>query len=121
MHSVAGGIVSILFFVTVLVAALTSSISLLEVGVAFLSEERGMSRTKSTVLLAVLVWVVGVVCSLSFGPLAGVKIIGLTFFDLLDKLCSLVLMPLGGLLFVLFVGWKMSKADVRSRPGLWYE
>lgn len=114
MHSVAGGIVSILFFVTVLVAALTSSISLLEVGVAFLSEERGMSRTKSTVLLAVLVWAVGVVCSLSFGPLAGVKIIGLTFFDLLDKLCSLVLMPLGGLLFVLFVGWKMSKADVRD-------
>ena len=114
MHSVAGGIVSILFFVTVLVAALTSSISLLEVGVAFLSEERGMSRTKSTVLLAVLVWAVGIVCSLSFGPLAGVKIIGLTFFDLLDKLCSLVLMPLGGLLFVLFVGWKMSKADVRD-------
>jgi NSS family neurotransmitter:Na+ symporter len=114
MHSAVGAVISILFFLAVLVAALTSSISVLEVGVAYLSEEKGMSRTKSTVLLALITWAVGVVCSLSFGPLSGVKVIGLTFFDLLDKLCSNVLMPLGGLLFVLFVGWKMSKADVRD-------
>ena len=114
MHSAVGAVISILFFLNVVVAALTSSISVLEVGVAYLSEEKGLSRTKSTVLLALITWAVGVVCSLSFGPLSGVKVIGLTFFDLLDKLCSNVLMPLGGLLFVLFVGWKMSKADVRD-------
>ena len=114
MHSVVGAVVSILFFLTVLVAALTSSISLLEVGVAYLSEEKGMSRRRGTVILALITWAVGIVCSLSFGPLSGVKVIGLSFFDLLDKLCSNVLMPLGGLLFVIFVGWKMSKADVRD-------
>ena len=114
MHSVVGAAVSILFFLTVLVAALTSSISLLEVGVAYLSEEKGMSRRRSTVILALITWAIGIVCSLSFGPLSGVKVIGLSFFDLLDKLCSNVLMPLGGLLFVIFVGWKMSKADVRD-------
>lgn len=113
MHSVLGGVVAILFFLAILVAALTSSISLLEVGVAFLVE-RGYSRTKATIGLAFLTWGIGIVCSLSFGPLAGVKILDLSIFDFLDKLCSNWLMPLGGLLFTVFVGWKMSKADVRD-------
>ena len=114
MNPVTGTVIAIMFFVTVLAAALTSSISLLEVGVSYLMEEKGMSRVKGTVILSLIIWVVGILCSLSFGPLAGVKILGLTMFDLLDKLCSNFLMPLGGLLFVLFVGWKMSKADVRD-------
>ena len=113
MHSALGGVVAILFFLAILVAALTSSISLLEVGVAFLVE-RGYSRTKATIGLAFLTWGIGIVCSLSFGPLAGVKILDLSIFDFLDKLCSNWLMPLGGLLFTVFVGWKMSKADVRD-------
>ena len=56
----------------------------------------------------------GILCSLSFGSLSGVKILGLTFFDFLDHLCSDWLLPLGGLIFTLFVGWKMSKDDVRA-------
>ncbi|MBR4734679.1 MAG: sodium-dependent transporter [Bacteroidales bacterium] len=98
-----GAVISILFFLSVLMAALTSSISLLEVGVAYLVEEKGASRTKATIGLAAIVWVVGVVCSLSGGV-----------FNLLDHLTSDWLMPFGGLLFALFVGWKMSKADVRD-------
>lgn len=98
-----GAVISILFFLSVLVAALTSSISLLEVGVAYLVEEKGISRTKATIGLGALVWAIGVACSLSGG-----------FFDLLDHLCSDWLMPFGGLLFAMFVGWKMSKADVRD-------
>lgn len=109
-----GALVSIVFFLTILMAALTSSISVLEVGVAYLVEEKGMGRVKSTVIITILGWILGVFCSLSFGPLSGVKLFGLTIFDCMDKLCSDWLLPLGGLLFTLFVGWYMSKADVRD-------
>ena len=98
-----GAIVSILFFLSVLVAALTSSISLLEVGVAYLVEEKGISRTAATIGLAILVWALGILCALYGGV-----------FDFLDHLCSDWLMPFGGVLFAMFVGWKMSRADVRD-------
>ena len=62
-----GAVISILFFLSVLVAALTSSISLLEVGVAYLVEEKGVSRTKATIGLGAIVWAIGVACSLSGG------------------------------------------------------
>ncbi len=107
-------LVSVIFFVTILAAALTSAISMLEVGVAFLTDEKGMKRRSATLLLAFLCWGVGILCSLSFGPLSHVKLLGVTFFDFLDHLCSDWLLPLGGLLFTLFAGWKMSKADVRD-------
>ena len=87
---------------------------MLEVGVTFLADEKGMPRRRATLLLAFLCWAVGILCSLSFGPLADVKVLGLSFFDFLDGLCSDWLLPLGGLVFTLFVGWKMSKADVRD-------
>ena len=107
-------IVSTVFFVTILAAALTSAISMLEVGVAFLNDEKGVPRRRATILLGILCWTVGILCSLSFGPMSGVKILGNSFFDFLDHLCSDWLLPLGGLIFTLFVGWKMSKADVRD-------
>ena len=106
--------VSAVFFLAILAAALTSAISMLEVGVAFLTDEWKMNRRRATLLLAFLCWLVGILCSLSFGPLAHLKLLGYTFFDFLDHLCSDWLLPLGGLIFTLFVGWKMSKADVRD-------
>ncbi len=105
-------IAAILFFLTILFAALTSSISLIEVGVAYLTEERGFKRGWACVFLFVITGVLGGLCSLSFGPLADVKIFGMGFFDLFDTLASNVLLTVGGLLVVLFVGWKMPKADV---------
>ena len=111
---VVSSIISIVFFVAILAAALTSAISMLEVGVAFLTEEKGFKRVPATILLAFFTWLVGILCSLSFGPMSGVKILGDTFFDFLDHLCSNWLMPAGGLVFTLFVGWKMSKASVRD-------
>ena len=98
-----GALISILFFLSVLVAALTSSISLLEVGVAYMVEEMNVSRKAATIRLASITWAIGVFCSLYGG-----------FFNFLDHLCSDWLMPFGGLLFALFVGWKMSKAEVRE-------
>ena len=109
---VVSSIAAILFFVTILFAALTSSISLIEVGVAYLTEERGFKRGWACVFLFVVTGALGGLCSLSFGPLADVKVFGMGFFDLFDTVASNVLLTVGGLLVVLFVGWKMPKADV---------
>ena len=105
-------IAAILFFLTILFAALTSSISLIEVGVAYLTEERGFKRGWACALLFVVTGFLGGLCSLSFGPLADVKVLGMGFFDLFDTVASNVLLTLGGLLVVLFVGWKMDRDDV---------
>ena len=106
--------VAVLFFVTIVFAAFTSAISMYEVGVAYLVEQRGMTRRRATVLIFVGTWTLGALCSLSFGPLGGVKLFGMTLFSLCDYLTSNFLMTFGGLLFVLFVGWKMDRSAVRD-------
>ena len=108
----AGGIVAILFFIALLVAALTSSISMLEVAVAYLVEERKFSRIGACITLFVLCWIVGALCSLSFGPLSNIQIGGRGLFDFFDNLSSNVLMTLGSLFTVLFVGWRLKKTDI---------
>ena len=79
---------------------------------AYLTEEKGMKRPKAVLLLTGFTWAVGMLCSLSFGPLNGFHILGNTLFDFLDKLCSNWLMTAGGLLFLLFTGWKMRREEV---------
>ena len=106
--------VAILFFLTILVAALTSSISLMEVGVSYIIENTKLGRKLATILIGIFVWVIGIICSLSFGPMSNIVIGGENIFGALDKLCSNWLMPFGGLLFTIFAGWKMSRADVRD-------
>ena len=108
----AGGMIAILFFLALLVAALTSSISMLEVAVAYLVEEKGFKRAGACGVLFVLCWIVGALCSLSFGPLSDVKIAGQSIFDFFDSASSNILMTLGSLLTVLFVGWRLKKTDV---------
>lgn len=108
----AGAVVAILFFVALLVAALTSSISMLEVAVAYLVEEKKFSRISACVALFFGCWIVGTLCSLSFGPLSDIKIGGRTIFDFIDTLSSNVLMTLGSLMTVLFVGWRLKKTDI---------
>ena len=108
----AGGFVAILFFIALLVAALTSSISMVEVGVAYLVEERKMARSWACAIVFACCWVVGALCSLSFGPLSDVKIFDKSIFDFLDSTSSNVLMTLGSLLTVLFVGWRLKKTDI---------
>ena len=107
-------VVAVLFFVTICVAALTSAISMYEVGVAYLVEEKGVGRKKAVWLLFAGIWALGALCSLSFGALSGVKLFGLTIFNFCDTLTSNFLMMFGALLFVLFAGWKMKKGDVRD-------
>ena len=108
----AGGLVAILFFISLLVAAITSSISMFEVGVAYLVEEKGLSRAGACAIVFTGCWILGALCSLSFGPLSDVHICGRTIFDFFDNLSSNVLMTLGSLLTVLFVGWRLKKTDI---------
>lgn len=108
----AGGFIAILFFMALLVAALTSSISMLEVGVAYLIEEKKLSRIAACLILFGICWTVGALCSLSFGPLSCVDLCGLPIFDFVDYVSSNILMTLGSLFTVLFVGWRLKKTDI---------
>lgn len=108
----AGGVVAIFFFLALLVAAVTSSISMLEVAVAYLVEEKGMKRIKACIVLFIICWSVGALCSLSFGPLSHIKINGGNLFDFFDSISSNILMTLGSLLTVLFVGWRLKKTEI---------
>lgn len=106
---VLGAVVSIVFFLAILLAALTSSVSLIEVGVAYLTETKGMRRGWACVTLFLICGVAGTFCSLSFGPLSQFKILGQNLFDFADSLVSNVLMVLGSLLSVVLAAWVMPR------------
>ena len=110
----AGGLVAILFFLALLLAALTSSISVLEVIVAFSMEEFHLKRRGAVALCLAVIWVLGCLCSLSQGVLSDWKILGKTVFDLFDFASANVLMLIGGLLVVLFVGWKLGRKVIHD-------
>ena len=94
-----------LFFILLALAALTSTISVLEVIVAFMVEELKMTRRTATLISTIAVSVLGIITVLSYGLLAGFKILGKNVFELLEYLTSNIMLPLGGLFIVLFVGW----------------
>jgi NSS family neurotransmitter:Na+ symporter len=104
---------AVLFFILLSVAAMTSIISLLEVVVAYVTEEFKLKRKPVTVVVTLAVLIFSVMSSLSFGVWKDVTIFGLTFFDLFDNATSKVLMPLGGLLISLFAGWVMPVETLR--------
>lgn len=109
-----GNIFAIIFFIVLLIAALTSAISLLEVVVSYLSEEKKLARRKALVITGVLLAITGSICSLSLGKLSGVKLFDNNIFDIFDKISSIYMMPAGAFFISLFVGWKMKKADVKD-------
>lgn len=112
-NSMPGGMVfAVGFFMLLSIAALTSTISLLEVLVLWAVEELHWSRRKAAIILSLVVFTIGVFCTLSFGPLSHVTIFGLTIFDLCDKLTATYMMPIVALLFTLFIGWYLPKVDV---------
>lgn len=96
---------AITFYVCLFVAALTSSISIFEMSVQYLVDEWKITRAVASALCFVSLAILGVLCALSFGPLADVKIIGFTFFDFFDYLTSNIGMPIGVLGIGLVVGW----------------
>lgn len=96
---------SVAFFVLLSLAALTSTISVLEVIVAFFVEELKLKRSFATWIATLSVSVLGVFCVLSTSSLAGFKIAGLTIFGLMEFTTANILLPLGGLLIVIFIAW----------------
>jgi NSS family neurotransmitter:Na+ symporter len=100
-----GYIFGIMFFALLAIAALTSAISILEVVVAYFVENLKMARHKAAIVATIAITMLGIPCSLSMGPMAGVKFFGKTVFDLLDFASANILLPLGGLLISAFVGW----------------
>lgn len=107
-------IITIIFFLAILIAALTSSLSMFEVCVEHMVDNKGMSRKKASVFFFVNAWILGTLCSLSFGVLGHIKIAGNTIFGTCDMLSSNILMTLTALAVAIFVGWKMKKEDVRD-------
>ncbi|WP_368087265.1 sodium-dependent transporter [Marinobacter sp. AC-23] len=121
-----GGIVfGAIFFALLLVAAITSAISMLEPVVEWLEEHKGASRVKSAVGGGFAVWVIGIGTVLSFNLWSDVHPLGFigffegkTVFDLLDFLVSNVMMPLGGLAIALFAGWAIRREGLAEDIGL---
>ena len=100
-----GTVFSVMFFLLLGVAALTSTISVLEVIVAFFVEELKMKRGAATWLATLSVSILGVLCTLSTSELANFKILGKTVFELMEYTTANVLLPLGGFFIVIFVAW----------------
>ncbi|MBR3984710.1 MAG: sodium-dependent transporter [Bacteroidaceae bacterium] len=107
-------VVSVLFYFLLVVAALTSTISMHEVVTAYVSEEFTMTRRKAATIVTIACSTVGVFCALSFGPLDGFKLFGMTLFDLFDYVSSNIFLPVGGMFIALFVGWYLDKKIVRD-------
>lgn len=101
-----GSLFAILFFFLVLFAALSSSISLLEVCVSYVVDEWKIKRKVAVFGIGFAMFAIGIIASLSFGQLSHLKFIGdRNFFDSLDFIASNILLPLGGLLLCIVVGW----------------
>jgi len=109
-----GALIGGSFFLLLSIAALTSAISLLEPLVSWLEEHRGISRVKSTVWAGAGIFVLGIGSALSLNAWSGVTFWQGTFFDNLDFLTNNIMMPLGGLLIAVFVGWMMRSQTLRD-------
>ncbi|MCF6269440.1 MAG: sodium-dependent transporter [Melioribacteraceae bacterium] len=100
-----GYIFSILFFLLLSIAALTSAISLLEVVIAYFVDEKDWKRHKAVITFGIITFLVGVPSALSFNVMSDMTIFGLNFFDLADYLASNILLPVGGLFISIFIAW----------------
>ena len=113
-----GQIIGSLFFILLSVAALSSSISLLEPGVAYLSEEGFLSRKYSALAISFFAWTLGIGTALSFNLLSDFNLTpGRNFLDSMDFIANQILLPLGGMLIAIFVGWFMKKELITTEVG----
>ena len=101
-----GRIFAVIFFLLVIFAALTSTMSLLEVSVTYLIDEKKFSRRKAAILATLTIFIFTIPASLSMGPWADVHFLpGMNFFSSIDYLTSNIMLPMGGLLLCIFIGW----------------
>lgn len=102
---IAGYVVGVMFFALLVFAALTSTISMHEIGTAFFTEEWNMPRRRSAWVITVVASLICMVCSLSVGAMDELKLLGISVMDFCDQLTANFMLPIGALLACLFVGW----------------
>lgn len=100
-----GYIFSLMFYMLLALAALTSTISLHEVATSYLHEGFNIERKKAARIVTLFCIFFGIFCALSFGLLSDFKIFGMTVFDLFDFLSAKLILPLGGMFISIFTGW----------------
>ena len=114
-----GYVVSLLFFVLLSLAALTSLMSLHEVSTAFFQEELHLTRKKAALIVTVTTSVIGAFCSLSLGAVESLSWIGKTLFDWFDFITGQIFLPVVGFLTCIFIGWFVDHKVVREEYTNW--
>lgn len=114
MGPVLGRIFGIIFFLLLTLAALSSSLSLLEVVVSYLIDNRGWERKKAVAGSSIVLFIICIAASLSMGAWSGFTIMGMNIFDFLDWFANNLLLPIGGIFITLYVGWFMGKDKVKA-------
>ncbi len=107
-----GYVISVMFYALLVFAALTSTISMHEIGTAFFTEEFRLPRSRSAWVITCVAGVLSVFCAWSVGALPGLQVMGRSLMDFCDQLTANFMLPLGGMLVCLFVGWYIPKRVV---------
>lgn len=105
---------SILFFSFLMVAALTSTISIAEVSIAFMQDRFNLSRIKACTIVIAPLFLFSTLCSLSQGSLGNVTILGYTLFDLFDTIATNILLPTASILLCIYMGWVAPKSFFKN-------
>lgn len=114
-----GYIFSLMFYVLLVLATLTSTISLHEVSTAYIHERFHISRKRAAWFVSAGCILMGVLCALSFGLLKDIKLFDMTIFDIFDFLSAKFLLPFGGFFIVVFTGWVLDRKIVRDEVSNW--
>ena len=109
-----GSIFSCIFFILITIAALSSSISLLEPFTAWIEETGKMNRISIVFFLSILIWILGLGSIFSFNIWSELKLFGLTFLGLLDYLTNNIMLPLGGFFVTVLIGWALPKEFLKE-------
>jgi NSS family neurotransmitter:Na+ symporter len=107
-----GYVVGILFYALLVFAALTSTISMHEIGTAFFHEELHLSRRKAGTILTAVCCVLAVLSSLSMGAVEGLTLFGMSLMSFFDYLTAQVMLPAGALLTSIMIGWFVTRQKV---------
>ena len=114
-----GYIISLLFFILLTLAALTSLMSLHEVSTAFLHEELVITRKKAALIVTITATIIGALCSLSLGAVDVMVVFGKSLFDWFDFITGQIFLPIVGFLTCIFIGWFVPHKIVRDEFTNW--